>query len=479
MKRICAFVLLATLLLCAAGCQAAAWGAGTENLSITPAPETPVEFCAQYIRTDGYEEGAAYPGVSVIRSREELEAYCEANGDTYDLGRRETVYSDTTIGFADACDRYDEAYFETNCLVLVRLEEGSGSIRHAVRSVVQSRQGRLAVAIDTKTPQICTDDMAQWHIVLELPRDTGVQSEKDILVYLDGDLRWDGASAVRNQPESVLEDPPVCTLFTPEGEYPLVKGGYSWTYFQGEQMCAVIADQAGRPLGRSHLEVVSLGSKYAERVYVPAKSGEGYEPSDEIGYFLKLSWPVSPDEVTVTCWQESVWEGKNVREEAASVWDVSAFYAKPGGYVYEIKANWKDRGEGFYGSANYYGYIRTPDHGHQLAEEPQTVKDPFVGYCGNTRTTLYAGDKSWSFMFGNSVALTDILLNLDYRRGMTCRCMAEYTVDTEFGLGYEVNLTEGFARCEKGQASLTPEQVERIGQIIHWAVTTDCQYPVE
>ena len=118
------------------------------------------------------------------------------------------------------------------------------------------------------------------------------------------------------------------------------------------------------------------------------------------------------------------------------------------------------------------------EHGHQLAEEPQTVKDPFVGYCGNTWTRLHIGEKTYEFMFGHSVTLTDILLNLDYRPGEFCRCMAEYTVDTEFGLGYEVNLTEGFARWEKGQASLTAEQVEQIRQIIQWAVTTDCEYPV-
>ena len=47
--------------------------------------------------------------------------------------------------------------------------------------------------------------------------------------------------------------------------------------------------------------------------------------------------------------------------------------------------------------------------------------------------------------------------------------MAEYTVDTEFGTGYEINLTEGFARYEKGQAELTQAQIDTIAEIIKWA----------
>ena len=69
-------------------------------------------FEAQYIRTDGYSENTSYPYHVVINSREDLEAYYEANKELFDLERKETVYSDTTIGFLDACDKYDDAYFE-------------------------------------------------------------------------------------------------------------------------------------------------------------------------------------------------------------------------------------------------------------------------------------------------------------------------------------------------------------------------------
>ncbi|MBQ8642805.1 MAG: hypothetical protein IJ480_11385 [Clostridia bacterium] len=124
----------------------------------------------QYIRTDGYHEDAQYPAVTLIRSAEELEAYYEAVKDRYDLERKGTVYADTTIGFLDACDRYDEAYFTTHDLLLVLLEEGSGSIRHEVGSLVRTEDAWLLDVIRIE-PEVCTDDMAQWHIMIEVEKD--------------------------------------------------------------------------------------------------------------------------------------------------------------------------------------------------------------------------------------------------------------------------------------------------------------------
>ena len=82
-------------------------------------------------------------------------------------------------------------------------------------------------------------------------------------------------------------------------------------------------------------------------------------------------------------------------------------------------------------------------------------------------------------MYGCSVTLTDILVNLDYDPMHVCRCRPEYTVDTEFGTGYGINLTAGYARCDKGQADLTQEQIDTIAEIIEWAKTTNCKYPID
>lgn len=133
-----------------------------------PAPEA-YAFEAQYIRTDGYSEDRSYPYHTVISSRAELEAYYEAYKDIYNLERRENVYADSTIGFLDACDKYDDAYFERQNLVLIVLQEGSGSIRHEITDVRRNMEnGGWDITIDSKSPEVETCDMAQWHLFLEV-----------------------------------------------------------------------------------------------------------------------------------------------------------------------------------------------------------------------------------------------------------------------------------------------------------------------
>ena len=148
-----------------------------------------VAFEAQYIRTNGYHESMEYPVVRVIHSAEELKEYYESNKEVYDLERRDKVYADTTIGFLDACDKYNESYFKNQVLVLVLLEEGSGSIRHEVTEVelVQINQEQeLAVNITTKVPEIGTDDMAEWHIFVEPEPGVNIEKESQVTINLNG-----------------------------------------------------------------------------------------------------------------------------------------------------------------------------------------------------------------------------------------------------------------------------------------------------
>ena len=144
-------------------------------------------FEAQYIRTDGYSEDRNYPFHVVINSREELEAYYEANKEVFDLERKEKVYSDTTIGFLDACDKYDDSYFERQNLVLIVLEEGSGSIRHEITDVRphSNDNGALVgwdITIDRIVPEVGTDDMAQWHLLLEVQMGDVIKKEADVWI---------------------------------------------------------------------------------------------------------------------------------------------------------------------------------------------------------------------------------------------------------------------------------------------------------
>ena len=145
-----------------------------------------VRFTPQYIRTDGHRENAEYPVVKVIRSVPELEAYYEANKTLYSLGHRETPVSDQTAGFLDVCERYDAAYFENQILVMVLLEERSGSVRHHVDSVKMGSDGKLFVSIRSVVPEAGTCDMAQWHILIEPEKGIRVESEADVALSVNG-----------------------------------------------------------------------------------------------------------------------------------------------------------------------------------------------------------------------------------------------------------------------------------------------------
>lgn len=131
----------------------------------------------QYIRTNGYDPDVTYPQAFIVSNREELESYYEKAKDKYDLKRKEYPYSDETIGFLDAIDKYDVKFFEEHCLMIILLEEGSGSVRHEVTSVTAypSILDRVAdfikPSIKRIVPEVGTCDMAEWHILIEMDRE--------------------------------------------------------------------------------------------------------------------------------------------------------------------------------------------------------------------------------------------------------------------------------------------------------------------
>ena len=133
-------ILCAALLLCAAlfSCgrpetvmPAEKPSAGVTAPSAGSSEPGKLAFSAQIIRTDGYRDGVDYPVVTVIDTADDLARYVDDNKDLYDFSHKETVYSDTTIGLVDAIVKYDAAWFADHRLLVVLLEEGSGSIRRS------------------------------------------------------------------------------------------------------------------------------------------------------------------------------------------------------------------------------------------------------------------------------------------------------------------------------------------------------------
>ena len=141
-----------------------------------------IDFKVQYIRTNASSYDGDNDNLLWITSVEELNDYYEQNKDKYYLESIENPSSDQTIGFVDAVKKYDEAFFEKNDLILVVLEEPSGSNRHEVTSVdlFASLLDRIAYFIQPNIkriiPEVGTCDMANWHIIIEIDKEYGKDS---------------------------------------------------------------------------------------------------------------------------------------------------------------------------------------------------------------------------------------------------------------------------------------------------------------
>ena len=221
------------------------------------------------------------------------------------------------------------------------------------------------------------------------------------------------------------------------------KGTYSWTYDNGNgTMSGVCADS-------SH----------------PLEWQEYLVPMTTADDTVELYFDVQPQSFTVRCWSDAYWGQMNAKEESVSV-DGNTLELKQGGYIYEVTATWTGENLAAEGTVYYGFYVIRDDHGHAPAENPQTVDDPYSGYCGNTMTTIMIDGKEYTFEGSDSVYLTDLLLNLRYDPMRVCRCAPEFEVTTEFGGPYGINLSNAYARCEDGQAELTEEQVEMIQKIL-------------
>lgn len=122
----------------------------------------------QYVRTNGRAPDTEFPHSLVIRSRQELLEYYEQNKAYYNMDSSR----DESPAFRDAIDRYDEAYFAKRELLVVVLQENSGSIRHHVnfmRERFTETEGWWEVSITSFSSMYETEDMAQWHILIEMP----------------------------------------------------------------------------------------------------------------------------------------------------------------------------------------------------------------------------------------------------------------------------------------------------------------------
>ncbi len=115
-----------------------------------------VPFTAKYVRISRRYESAFEPTKTVVDSRDNLES----------LLAETNAYSGTSP--QEEADAYTDDWFGTHRLIVIALQESSGSIRHNVQKVTYTGNG-AAVKIKRMTPQVQTCDVAHWLILIELP----------------------------------------------------------------------------------------------------------------------------------------------------------------------------------------------------------------------------------------------------------------------------------------------------------------------
>lgn len=82
----------------------------------------------------------------------------------------------TAFAGLDVSD-YDEAFFTENCLVLIPRSSNSGSVRY--QALVNVEGEMLHIELDAKMPEMGTADMAEWLVLVRLPR---AQYSEDLTV---------------------------------------------------------------------------------------------------------------------------------------------------------------------------------------------------------------------------------------------------------------------------------------------------------
>jgi hypothetical protein len=146
-------------------------GCSNSNKTSSADDKTLIKFKSEIARTNGYVENRKYPIITNCETLQNLQKYYNDNKDTYDFN-----YSGSFKSFNQLYSKYDNGFFINNSLILIALEEGSGSIRHSISKVTVDAN-KLTVYIDRLYGNgVHTADMAEWHIFIE----TGKENLKNI-----------------------------------------------------------------------------------------------------------------------------------------------------------------------------------------------------------------------------------------------------------------------------------------------------------
>ena len=132
------------------------------------------DYTATYVRTYNYTgDYTLLPLVRQLSSLDGLNAYIAENAEAL---QNSVIGEEPKISFADAAAKYTKEWFDTHKLLVVCLEEGSGSVRHEVTAVSKD-----TVCINRLNTHVGTCDMAYWHILIELDKSAAISDSISVL----------------------------------------------------------------------------------------------------------------------------------------------------------------------------------------------------------------------------------------------------------------------------------------------------------
>ncbi len=107
----------------------------------------------------GYNDHWNYPHIIAVNTLAEWESlYLGCSAGSISNG-----------GFTEGLAALDEAFFAEQSLLILYVEEGSGSYRHRVDQVI-AEDGTVTVTLTTLQPEIGTCDMAYWAILIPIDK---------------------------------------------------------------------------------------------------------------------------------------------------------------------------------------------------------------------------------------------------------------------------------------------------------------------
>lgn len=164
-KRI-VFVGIVLSVLCLAACE----GSQIKNY----------EYEVYYVRNSLRSDDEVYPSANIFRSLEEWEDFYKEYPD----GAQ--IVPVNTKELNKVCKQYDEAYFEEHDLIVLMIDETSGSNSLEMKKVYYDKKnGQWQLTVKRHMAKGGSDDMVMWNILVELDAGKVIEEGEEVEVILE------------------------------------------------------------------------------------------------------------------------------------------------------------------------------------------------------------------------------------------------------------------------------------------------------